>query len=133
MGRTQAVYYRDRRRREPVRAYVAALAPAAGESVRDQITILTGLAASAPPPPFPVTSQVGEGLRELRCHHGRDLHRILYRRSGNLIVLLHAFAKRSRRVPTREIAIAEARWLDLRLRLEADPRSGPRPIGRDAP
>lgn len=132
MGRTQAVYYRDRDRHEPVRAYVSALAPAPHESLRAQIAIQTGLPA-AEPPPFPITSQVARGLRELRCHHGSALHRILYRRSDNLIVLLHAFAKRSRRVPAREIAIAEARWLDLRMRIDADPRHGPRPIGGDAP
>ncbi|MEY4226785.1 MAG: Phage derived protein Gp49-like [Actinomycetota bacterium] len=133
MGRTQAVYYRDRNRHEPVRAYVDALAPAPRESLRAQIAILTGLPPADPPPPFPITSQVAHGLRELRCHHGRDLHRILHRRSDNLIVLLHAFAKRSQRVPAREIAIAEARWLDLRTRIDAAPRPGPRPIGGDAP
>jgi phage-related protein len=32
-------------------------------------------------------------LRELRCHFGRELYRVSYRRSENLIVLLHIFRK----------------------------------------
>ena len=39
--------------------------------------------------------QVDGQLRELRCHYGRDLYRILYQRSGNLFILPHAIEKRT--------------------------------------
>lgn len=133
MGRTQAVYYRDRERGEPVLAFLERQPAAARAALDTLIGVVSGLDAGAPPPPYPVTSQVSGELRELRGRHGRTRYRILYRRTGNLIVLLHAFEKRTPRIPAREIAIAEARWLDLRSRMEAGARRSSRPIGGDAP
>lgn len=61
-----------------------------------QIDRLNGLANDDPPLPFPHTSQIDGPLRELRCHYGRAHYRVLYRRSGNLFVLLHASGGRRR-------------------------------------
>lgn len=58
---------------------------------------------------------------------------MLYRRSGNLIVLLHMFRKDTGKVPEREIAIARARFDDFRARMDAPRRRPPRAAGRDAP
>jgi hypothetical protein len=52
--------------------------------IEDQVDELNGRPANVPPPPFPQTSQIAGGLRELRCHAGSTLYRILYRRSHNL-------------------------------------------------
>ncbi len=82
---------------------------------------------------FPHTSQVSGELRELRCHYGADLYRILYRRSRNLFVLLHFFAKGTARVPDRDIRIAQDRWDDFVDRMNTQLRRPPRPAGRDAP
>jgi phage-related protein len=64
-----------------------------------QIDRLNGLANDDPPLPFPHTSQIDGPLRELRCHYGRAHYRILYRRSGNLFVLLHMIRKTSKAPP----------------------------------
>jgi phage-related protein len=72
-------------------------------------------------------------LRELRCHYGRELYRILYRRSERLAVLLHIFAKRSAKIDQRDIRIAGERWEDFKARMEAQPRTPPRAAGHDAP
>jgi len=32
-------------------------------------------------------------VRELRCHYGRSLYRVLYRRSGTFLILLHSLSK----------------------------------------
>jgi phage-related protein len=72
-------------------------------------------------------------MRELRCHYGNHLIRILYRRSDNLFVLLHALSKRSRKLPRADIEIAKERWLDFKERMEAQPRKPPRAAGGDAP
>jgi len=61
------------------------------------------------------------------------LFRILYRRSEHLFVLVHAFEKRSAKVPAGEIATAEARWADFQARMDALPRIPPRAAGHDAP
>jgi phage-related protein len=83
--------------------------------------------------PFPHSSQVAGELRELRCHYGSELYRVLYQRSRNLIVLLHIFRKDTGRLPAAEIAIAEERWRDFKTRMDGERRRPPRAAGHDAP
>jgi phage-related protein len=129
----QAVYYRDRDRREPVNEFIDTQLVDVQEEIDYTIDLLNRLTATDPPLPFPLSSQVAGRLRELRCHYGRRLFRILYRRSGNLFVLLHAFEKNSKAVPVAEIAIADARWGDFKARMNALKRTPPRAAGHDAP
>jgi phage-related protein len=72
-------------------------------------------------------------FRELRCHYGSELHRVIYRRSRNLSVLLHMFRKDTGRVPEAELRIARERWDDFKSRMEAERRRRPRAAGHDAP
>jgi phage-related protein len=131
---TQAVFYRDKDGRQPVRDFLdAQLTRKAWAAVERQIEELNGLPDDRPPLPFPQTSQIQGGLRELRCHSGRDLYRILYRRSGNLFVLLHIIHKTSPAIPRRDIELAQRRWLDFKGRMDATIRRGPRAAGEDAP
>lgn len=132
-GRTQAVYYRDRSGAEPVNAFINALRPVAQETIDDQIDLLNDLPGDAPPLPFPHSSRVRGPLRELRCHRGKTLYRILYRRSGTLFVLLHMIEKRTGTFPELDIALAEERFRDFRARMDTQRRVPPRAIGRDAP
>jgi len=112
---------------------LAQLRPSAVETISAQINALNGLSSDRPPLPFPQTSQIDGGLRELRCHSGSRLYRILYRRSENLFVLLHIVRKDSRSVPRRDIELAQRRWRDYKDRMDAPRRRGPRPVGKDAP
>lgn len=91
------------------------------------------LPANAPPLPFPHTSQVDGPLRELRCHYGSQLYRVLYQRSDNLFVLLHMFRKDRGKIAAGDIEVAKARWEDFRKRMDAEPRVPPRAAGHDAP
>lgn len=99
----------------------------------NQVGRLNLLSDATPHLPFPHSSQVDGELRELRCHYGRELYRILYRRSERLVILLHIFAKRSAKIDRREIRVAQERWADFRARMDADPRVPPRAAGHDAP
>lgn len=129
----QAVFYRDLTGREPVRELIVSLDAEARSAIGRQIDRLNLLSDALPHLPFPHSSQVDGELRELRCHYGRDLYRVLYRRSGRLIVLLHIFAKRSAKIDRRDIQIAQDRWADFKARMDASPRVPPRPAGHDAP
>jgi phage-related protein len=129
----QAVYYRDSTGVEPVNDFIDALPPERQEELDFKIGLLNRLTASDPPLPFPHSSQVDGQLRELRCHYGRDLYRILYQRSGHLFVLLHALEKRTGALPDADIALAQARCEDFRKRMDAKPRRPPRAAGHDAP
>jgi phage-related protein len=133
MPKMQAVYYRERTGREPVREFVRAQDAAGREAVAWGVELLNGMGVSDPPLPFPYSSQVVGDLRELRCHAGRRHIRVLYRRSERLFVLLHAFEKRSVRVAASDVAIAEDRWADFRARMDEMPRSRLRAAGADAP
>ena len=131
---TQAVYYRDASGVEPVNEFLDRIDDPAAQATLDlQIDRLNGLPASAPPLPFPHSSQVDGQLRELRCHYGSQLYRVLYRRSGNLFVLLHVFRKDRGKIAGADIELAKARWDDFRVRMDADPRVPPRAAGHDAP
>jgi phage-related protein len=147
---TQAVFYRAPDGTEPVAEFLDQEFPVEPRkrkpSTRElqaaatkrvtidlQIDRLNGLANDDPPLPFPHTSQIDGPLRELRCHYGRVHYRVLYRRSGNLFVLLHMIRKTSKAVPRAEIEIAKERWQDFKDRMEARPRKPPRAAGGDAP
>ena len=88
---------------------------------------------AAPPTPFPAGSQIKGELRELRVRFANLRYRVIYQRSANLIVLLHAFEKTTGAAPISEIETAERRLLDFRQRMNAARRTSPRAAGRDAP
>jgi phage-related protein len=129
----QAVYYRRPDGYEPVREFVQALPESHQDAIDQAIDLLNQVEANDPPLPFPFSSQVEGQLRELRCHHGRHLYRVLYRRSENLFVLLHILERRSRALAPADIELANERWNDFRTRMDAPNRRPPRAAGHDAP
>lgn len=134
MPRLQAVFYRAPDGSEPVDDFIESLKDPDRQAAIDfQIDRLNMLTPSNPHLPFPHSSQVEGELRELRSHYGSELYRILYRRSRNLIILLHMFRKDTGRIPEREIQIAKARWEDFKGRMDAEKRRPPRAAGHDAP
>lgn len=130
---TQAIYYRGSDGSEPVREYRNSLADTPRAALDFHISLLSGKSEGAPPPNFPTTSQVRGPLRELRCASGGQQHRVLYRRSRNFIVLLHAFRKNTPALDDADIRLAEERFEDFQRRIDAVPRVPPRPLGQDAP
>jgi len=129
----RAVYYRDQNGNEPVNDYIDRLSAERQEEIDFVISLLNRLGPNDGPLPFPYSSQVEGPLRELRCHYGRELYRILYRRSDNLFVLLHILNKRSAQLPEADITIARERWDDFKARMDAIDRRPPRAAGHDAP
>jgi phage-related protein len=133
MPHLQAVYYRAADGSQPVDLFIEGLPVKHQVALDNQLARLNLLTPARPQLPFPHSSQIEGELRELRCHYGRTLYRILYRRSMNLIVLLHIFRKDTGPVPEAEIEIARERWEDFRARMAASRRVPPRAAGRDAP
>jgi phage-related protein len=135
--RTQAVYYRDENGVEPVNAFLDALAdsaPKAAAKIDDYVELyLNGRDPDAPPPEHPISSQVAGELRELRVRFAKTRYRILYRRSEQLVVLVHIFEKKTDKLPPRDRDLAIRRFADFQARMDAQPRRPPRAAGRDAP
>ena len=133
MAQLQAVYYRAADGSEPVNDFIDRLSINRQVALDNQIDRLNMLTSTIPHLPFPHSSQVAGELRELRCHFGRELYRILYRRSKNLVVLLHAFRKDTGKIPDAQIKIAKERWSDFTTRMDTEKRRPPRAAGHDAP
>lgn len=98
MGNLQAVYYRSPDGSEPVSDFIDRMSVKRQVVLDSQIDRLNMPTPSRPSLPSPHSSQVKGELRELRCHYGRESYRVLYRRSRNLIVLLHIFRKHTGKV-----------------------------------
>jgi phage-related protein len=124
-------YYRDRSGFEPADAFIDGIEPPSHRAMVDDY--IERLAIFGPDLNFPSCSHVRGDLWELRPDGGRTHYRILYFRTRNVFVLLHAFIKPDGPIAEREIRIAEDRLDDLRMRMAASPRRPPRPIGHDAP
>jgi phage-related protein len=133
MAAMQAVYYRAPDGSEPVDAFVEALRdPDKQAALDNQIERLNMLRPNDPPLPFPWSSQIEGELRELRCHYGSELYRVIYRRSGNLFVLLHMFRKDSGKVPEAELRLARQHGRTSKARMDAERRRPPRAAGLHA-
>ena len=110
MARTQAVYYRDSRGAEPVDEFIQALPPKRAAKIDEFVEeYLNRQPPQAPPPAFPITSQIEGELRELRVRFANTRYRILYQRSENLVVLLHLLEKDTGSVPQGDIELAKHR------------------------
>jgi phage-related protein len=134
VAQTQAIYYRDSRGNEPVDEFIEALPPKRAAKIDDYVEEhLNAKPPDAPPPEFPITSQIEGELRELRVRFANTRYRILFQRSGNLVVLLHAIEKNTGAVPRSDVQVAKRRMADFKRRMDAERRAPPRAAGKDAP
>lgn len=134
MSRTRAVYYRDESGNQPVDQFIEALPNKRAAKIDDHVEEhLNGKPPDAPPPEYPVSSQIEGALRELRVRFANTRYRILYQRSGNLIVLLHAIEKQTGAVPKADKDLAKRRIAVFKRRMDAERRVPPRAAGEDAP
>jgi phage-related protein len=116
----QAVFFRASDGSEPVDAFIEALRDPDKQAVLDnEIDRLNMLRPNDPPLPFPWSSQLEGEFRELRCHYGSELYRVIYRRSGNLFVLLHMFHKDTGTAPEAQLRRALGRLQGAHGRTEA--------------
>jgi phage-related protein len=131
------VYFRDAKGREPVNDWLESLLavkPTAVAKIDDFVEEhLNGRRADDPPPEFPITSQVEGGLRELRVRFANTRYRLLYQRSGDLVVLLHGLEKNTGKIEVADKQLAQQRFADFRTRMDAEQRVRPRAAGHDAP
>lgn len=129
----QAIYYRTSDGSQPVDNFIETLPMKHQVVIDNQVNRINLLTPSKPHLPFPHSSQIDGELRELRCHYGSTLYRILYRRSKNFVILLHMFRKDTGEVPEADKKIARERWEDFKQRMDTPKRVPPRAAGHDAP
>ena len=122
-----------RRATSPLPVHRRAASQARGQARPIRRTAPEPQAPDAPPPEFPITSQIDGELRELRVRFANTRYRILYQRSDNLNVLLHAIEKDTGKVPSPDSELAKRRMADFKARMDAERRLPPRAAGKDAP
>lgn len=100
-------FYKDEAGKEPVKDFLLSHEPKKRGKLLQIIQVLSEF---GPNLPFPYSSQVEEKIRELRTHYGKALYRILYyRNSKGVFVLLHAFEKKTKKIPEKEKRTARDR------------------------
>jgi len=63
---------------------------------------------------MPLARKMADGFWELRSHISAGIARTFFTIFDDRIVLLHGFVKKSRKTPTKELAIAKRRLGKLR-------------------
>ncbi len=101
----QVEFYADQEGNEPVKDFICAQSPGAQAEILHVIDLLPEFALTLG---LPYVKKIGKsGIRELRIHHGSDYYRIFYcAYTGRKFILLHAFLKKTKETPSREIEIA---------------------------
>ena len=96
--------------REPVREWLKDLQIEHRKTIGEDIkTVQFGW-----PVGMPLARKMEDGLWELRSHISAGIARTFFTMFDDKIVLLHGFVKKSRKTPTKELAIAKRRLGKLR-------------------
>ena len=113
----EIVFYTTARGDSPVEEFVNAMP---GKEQRKVAGFLELLAQEGPQLRRPYADHVKGDLRELRMQFGRNEYRIFhFFIQEQRVVLVHAFAKKTQKLPEREIETAEERMKDFKKRMQS--------------
>ncbi|MSQ50966.1 MAG: type II toxin-antitoxin system RelE/ParE family toxin [Betaproteobacteria bacterium] len=106
LPKLQAVFFRTSATNEPVREWLLSL-----ERVeRRQIGIDIGYVQFKWPIGKPKVDNLRDGIWEVRSRLENRIARILFAVTGNEMVLLHGFIKKTRKTSDDDLKLAEKRW-----------------------
>lgn len=111
MKKIEAVFYRSPSGREPVREWLRDTL-----TVDDRRIIGTDIATVefGWPVGMPVCRPLGRGLREVRSSlPGNRIARVIFAISGERMVLLHGFVKKSQATAKADLELAWKRWKEI--------------------
>jgi hypothetical protein len=134
VARTQAVYYRDRHGAEPVNEFIERLPAKRAAKIDDYVEeYLNGRSPQAPPPEFPISSQIDSELRELRvqlCQHAIPgaLPAV-----GEPRGAVAGDREDTGAIDKSDMDLAKRRMADFKRRMDTAKRVPPRAVGKDAP
>lgn len=112
----RALFYEDPRGEMPVRTFIESLNPKSQQKVLNWLDFLQ---QKGPDLRRPYADKVRDKLYELRVRFGSDNVRILYFFFGvRVVVLLHGFRKKDRKIDPKHLMIAEKRRIDFITRYE---------------
>jgi len=109
--RLVVVFFRTGAGREPVREWLKGLKREERRVIGEDIkTVQYGW-----PLGMPLIRKLEPGLWEVRSHFRQGIARVLFTVSGQVMVLLHGFIKKSQKMPREELEIARQRLADLEM------------------
>jgi phage-related protein len=110
MSKWRIVFYATDRGEKPVETFIAKQdKPTIAKIIRN----IDLLQQNGPSLGMPFSKYMGENLHELRIRGKNEVRIFYFIQIGDLIVLLHAFNKRTQKTPTKELSIAIKRKNDL--------------------
>jgi phage-related protein len=108
--RLRVAFYRSGTGREPVREWLKALPRVERKAIGEEIkTVQFGW-----PLGMPLVRKMEPELWEVRIRHGDGIARIFFTLEGDVMVLLHAFIKKGRKTPKKELAPARKRLAQVK-------------------
>jgi phage-related protein len=106
----RVLFYRSSSGREPVRDWLRSLSRESRKIIGDDIkTVQYGW-----PLGMPLVRSLGDGLWEVRSKLRDRMARVIFLAEGGLMVLLHGFIKKSRKIPRNELEAARRRAVELK-------------------
>jgi len=104
------VFYRTAVGNEPVRQWLKDLNREDRKAIGQDVKT----AQYGWPLGMPLIRKLEPGLWEVRSHISQGIARVLFTVADNVMVLLHAFVKRSQKIPQGDLKVARQRLADLR-------------------
>jgi phage-related protein len=105
-----AVFFRTDQGNEPVREWLLSLPKAERKIIGDDVLKVQ----YCWPIGKPLVGNLGSGLWEVRSRLGDRIARVIFCVEGSMMVLLHAFIKKTRKTPRHELDLAIKRINQLR-------------------
>lgn len=106
----RVLFYRTATGKEPVREWLRGLDRHARKTIGEDVkTVQFGW-----PLGMPLVRSLGEGLWEVRSRLRDGIVRVIFMTAGDRMVLLHAFTKKSRKTPPKDLALARRRAAEVR-------------------
>lgn len=106
----RVAFYRSQAGDEPVREWLLGLTRADRKAIGQDVKT----AQYGWPLGMPLVRKLEPGLWEVRSHVAGGIARVLFGVEGNVMVLLHGFVKKSRKMPKADFKIARHRLARLR-------------------
>ena len=104
-ARLRVVLFRTASGAEPVRSWLKSLPTVHKKAIGEDIkTVQFGW-----PLGMPVVEKIGPDLWQVRTNVPDGICRVLFTVDGQLMILLHGFIKKSRKLPQRELKVAGSR------------------------
>ncbi len=110
MTKLRVAFYRTSSGREPVREWLRSLDRESKKIIGEDIkTVQYGW-----PLGMPLVRSLGSGLWEVRSQLRDGIARVLFVAEKDLMVVVHGFAKKSRKTPRKELELARRRANELK-------------------